>query len=310
MLDGFLPSNVTPQGFLAAEIVILITPPIFVAIRVFSNVHQNGRPFFDDYLDWQNSVYNWANVRVANTYMTVLSLFFAKVAIVLMYKRLFGVYKWLRYICYAILTIDLVVHGGSLIAISVACTPFNQSFLFSWLERCDDTAYLVDMINAVLAVFNDVVIFVLPLPAILRLNMPHRKRLGLVAVFMFGLLGFCASGTNLYFLIMDWSPDVTPAINVGAELSQNTEKAVAIIVGCIPSVYAFWRNQAVNMPIFSKLMNAFPGWKLRSTKPRGRPVYKSQQLEQQASDHRILRAVEPTYIALGEVTDPVTPSSV
>ncbi|KUI55949.1 hypothetical protein VP1G_03321 [Cytospora mali] len=278
MLDGILPSNVTPQGFLAAEIVILITPPIFVF--------------------------------VANAYMTVLSLFFAKVAIVLMYKRLFGIYKWLRYICYAILTIDLV-HGGGLIAISVACTPFKRSSLGpSWVEHCDDAAYLVAMINAVLAVFNDVVIFVLPLPVILRLNMPHRKKIGLVAVFMFGLFGICASGANLYFQIIYWSPKLTPATFVGTELSQNTEKAVAIIVGCTPSVYAFLRSKVVKMPIFDKLLNAFSSWKLPSTKPRGRPVYKSHQLEQQASDHRILRAVEPTYIALGEVTDPVTPSSV
>ena len=76
--------------------------------------------------------------------------------------------------------------GGTLVLI-FQCSPVKKSWLPNTPGTClpnDQTFYAL----AAITIFFDVIIFVLPIPLLLQLNINLKKKAGLVVVFLLGLL--------------------------------------------------------------------------------------------------------------------------
>ena len=105
-----------------------------------------------------------------------------------MYIRIFGIKAWLRYICYSILLIYFLCVAGAAIYTTAVCQPNRKILDLVWLENCIDKGLAIGVWNGSVAVFFDIIIFILPLPVLLGLQIPRSRKIGLVAVFMFGFL--------------------------------------------------------------------------------------------------------------------------
>ena len=101
--------------------------------------------------------------------------FFTKLAILLLYYRLFAPNKLVRWGIYVGVVCNFLIY-----------TSFM--FVFIYVPVMNDVAgvRLADAI-AIYNVLSDVYLFILPMFAVSTLHMAPRKKLGLVAIFLTGL---------------------------------------------------------------------------------------------------------------------------
>ncbi|MCJ1356769.1 MAG: hypothetical protein MMC33_006765 [Icmadophila ericetorum] len=318
MSSQILPSNVTAQAFLAAELVIIIVPALFVALRLWNNLRLNKRILIDDWLavlalclltatavfyyeeitnlDSPTTTLRWiGNVRrrelishnprsgsedvfvlviTASSFIALFGSYFAKAPILIMYVRIFGVKTWLRNICYGLLVADFLFAAGPAVYLTVVCQPNRQVLDVAWLDRCIDNGLAIGVWNGSVAVFTDLVIFILPLPVIAKLHLARSRKISLAMVFMVGFLGLTASSVTLYFRGTSLAADGTSANEVGQMLGQSIELSIAIIVGCVPAIRALWFTHVIDMPLYSKPLSSFSSRRSKRTQTQMLPASK------------------------------------
>jgi hypothetical protein len=111
-------------------------------------------------------------------------IFFAKISIFLLYLQLFTVNKTNRQLIYAGMLFTFFLYWTNVAIEPYFCAPhLGQSWNFSVGMRC---TRLIPwgMVQGVLAVVLDLYIFILPIPIILNLRLPKRKKLSVLFVFM------------------------------------------------------------------------------------------------------------------------------
>jgi hypothetical protein len=91
--------------------------------------------------------------------------------------------------CYVAIAIAVPTYITSIPLLSYFCTPspggdWNSLDVFAKCKRLLDWA----MIQGSLDIALNVYIFILPLPIVLGLQLPLRKKLGVLAIFLTGLL--------------------------------------------------------------------------------------------------------------------------
>jgi hypothetical protein len=112
------------------------------------------------------------------------SIFFAKTSIFLLYFQLFTVNKTNRQLIYAGMVFAFFLYWTNVTVEPYFCAPhLGQPWDFSVGTRC---ARLIPwgMVQGVSAVLLDLYIFILPIPIILNLHLPKRKKLSVLLVFM------------------------------------------------------------------------------------------------------------------------------
>lgn len=115
-------------------------------------------------------------------------IFFAKASIFLLYIRIFGRIRWLRYLAYFGIVLLFLVTWITVPLHTIYCTPRHGS---RWdgtvLSRCQAVA-VAGIVQGTFHVLFDIFIIVLPIPIIYHLNLEFRKKLGLAAAFMTGFM--------------------------------------------------------------------------------------------------------------------------
>ena len=113
-----------------------------------------------------------------------------KLSIFLLYLHIFAISRRTRGLIYGGIIVVLVGNITTTTLIGVVCTPQHGD---NWAEtygsrRCYqqsvDTNLSVGLLNAI----TDFYILWIPLPLVWHLNLPTRKKIGLVLVFLQGLL--------------------------------------------------------------------------------------------------------------------------
>lgn len=111
----------------------------------------------------------------------------SKAAIIALYIRLFGRVRWLRLTCYGLLIFTFSFYWSNVVISSAFCIPMNGA---PWdatvLERCGRSETAI-VLNGIFGVAADIVLFALPFPVILKLQL-GRKKTGLCLVFLLGFL--------------------------------------------------------------------------------------------------------------------------
>ena len=114
--------------------------------------------------------------------------FFAKLSLFWLYLRLFRPDYWTRILIYFGICITFVFYTATTVAGGVLCIPRSEE---SWAEvaftRCQKnviTGFYLGIFNVV----SDLYILILPIPVIWQLQMPTRKKIGVCAIFMTGIL--------------------------------------------------------------------------------------------------------------------------
>lgn len=117
------------------------------------------------------------------------SYFFAKASLFLLYYRIFTLKKLMRVMIICGLVFAFVVYFVVMVpVVGTLCAPhIGHKWNFLVLLSCRKTLTY----GVVLAVSNlilDLFILILPIPAIVQMQLPKNKKMGVLAIFMTGLL--------------------------------------------------------------------------------------------------------------------------
>ena len=112
-------------------------------------------------------------------------LAFAKLSILFLYRKL-GVLKWFRICVYTLMAIVATYSIGIIFALIFPCQPVAANWDLSITDyQCVDEAGIY-LATAAVNVITDVLILTLPIPMILRLQMPKSQKLALMVVLAVG----------------------------------------------------------------------------------------------------------------------------
>jgi hypothetical protein len=111
----------------------------------------------------------------------------AKLSLLLFYLRLSHL-AWFRLCVYVSMVLVVGYNLALVFPLLFACTPFRRNWDVSVTEgRCIDRT-AVYMATAVLNMITDVLLLVLPVPMVVRLQMPPVQKVGLLGIFGVGSL--------------------------------------------------------------------------------------------------------------------------
>ena len=167
------------------------------------------------------------------------SIFFAKLAILLLYIRIFypkGTYRTaLWWVIQAVIWLNLLYTVSLILAISLQCVPFNRPFGTSCANQ-----YAILLSASTINTISDIAVLVIPMGSLWKLQMSRNKKLSVWALFAFGALAPLFSITRLLYQITQASGDNKTVIAETVLLLALAEQVVSIVTGCMPVVSVFF----------------------------------------------------------------------
>lgn len=119
-------------------------------------------------------------------------MFFVKLSLFFLYLHLFGVSRRIRILVYVGIGSIFSVYTLATILVGYFCFP-RSKLGNSWSEALADSncvaqARIATYVVSAFGVTSDFYILGLPIPSILRLKLPRRKKVAVFALFMTGFL--------------------------------------------------------------------------------------------------------------------------
>ena len=125
----------------------------------------------------------------ANDMITGPSIFFAKTSLFLLYYRVFAPKKLIRMFIIIGIIFAFVIYILIFIPLMASlCAPHvGQEWDLMVLKKCR-RALAFGVVQATTNLIIDLYILALPIPVVLQLQLPTKKKIGILAIFMTGLL--------------------------------------------------------------------------------------------------------------------------
>ncbi|KAL8992988.1 MAG: hypothetical protein Q9169_006678 [Polycauliona sp. 2 TL-2023] len=285
------PSLATPT--IVVTTVMIILASIFVLVRLTSIVFSGRRTAWDDYTSFigfvlitafSGLVMAFTNVArhmwdiplsdlVAPSYLRFIfaqnilqapAVGFAKSSILLLYLRIFTIKPSMRYAIYAGLFFTGILYGIHVPLVLGFCSPRGASKIIDFESCAKLTVW--GPVQGFFAMLLDVYIFVLPFPVIRHLKLPRGKRVGVYVLFGTAVCGIIASTLAEVYRFKQWFDRADMNWNEAKLFICMYEKRarsmpdgtvegyIAIIVGSMPALAAFFRSPAVsNSSVFKYL---------------------------------------------------------
>ncbi|GAW15638.1 hypothetical protein ANO14919_050570 [Xylariales sp. No.14919] len=202
---------------IAISTVAIVLATSFVSIRVYSSLRLTRSLGREDWLCLVATVFSFGYIgiilslacvsrhiwdvpviwftesywkyRFAGNTLQALAYFTSRLPILLLYLRLFGTQRPFRYAVYIAIAAAAGLYITSIPLISYFCTPppggdWGSLDVFAKCQRLLDWALVQGSGDVALNVY----IILLPIAPIVRLQMPLNKKLGVLAIFLTGLL--------------------------------------------------------------------------------------------------------------------------
>ena len=117
-----------------------------------------------------------------------LATFFSKFSIFLLYLQIFSIHKTTRMAIWAGMIYNFIIYAPNFGIHGALCAPApGQPWTFEVMENCSRSD-IIGPIQGTLGLLEDIYIFVLPIPALSRLQMKNKKKIGLLFIFGIALL--------------------------------------------------------------------------------------------------------------------------
>lgn len=115
-------------------------------------------------------------------------MFFAKLSLFMLYYRLFEPQKVIRHAIFFGITISFIVFFGHMTVYGILCAPeVGHPWDLTVAEKCS-RSLVIEFVLGVANLALDTFLLILPIPVILPLRLSVKKRIGVLAIFMVGLL--------------------------------------------------------------------------------------------------------------------------
>lgn len=116
------------------------------------------------------------------------AIYSAKLPLLFMLNRTFGVKRWFRWTCLFLIIFGTLGGVITLLFASISCSPSLHEPTPPFLFSCVTALTNATIARGSLSLAVDVIVFVLPIPIIVNLKMPLRRKIGLGIAFATGLL--------------------------------------------------------------------------------------------------------------------------
>ncbi|KAL8950865.1 MAG: hypothetical protein Q9222_003119 [Ikaeria aurantiellina] len=206
----------------------------------------------------------WIQRKFAINLVVGPALWSSKAAILALYLRLFGTLKWIRYTSYFTLIITFLFYWANTPLAGVYCTPRSQE---GWgtevLRRCAALS-VMGPIQGAIGVAADLFILLLPLPIVLKLQLPRGKKAGLLVLFMMGIFALIASSVSLYYRVIIYANRDKFWNEANIYACVVVEGYITIIVSCAPAISSFWMNTFKKSALYASIRSGLKGsWSSR-----------------------------------------------
>lgn len=203
-------------------------------------------------------------------------IWFIKLSLFVLYIEVFGLLQWLRYSAYTGVILTGCFYFATMVAIIVLCEPTNGMSQLAYASaqaspKCSQS-YMVVLAQGIINVISDLYLIALPVPALWSLQMPLRRKLGVVAVISTGLIACIASILGLVFRInFIRSKDGTGKV-VPVWIASFVEMTAGILVCCMPTANTVLKR--IKNPLKSFVRPSSRGFTLIASR-KAEPQHKS-----------------------------------
>lgn len=115
-------------------------------------------------------------------------IFFAKSSLFMLYYRLFMTRRFVRYAIIFGVAFSFVVYFSNMTAAGIMCAPkVGHPWDWTTIAKCyrdSVSGFVLGIVNLAL----DIYLLILPIPVILPLQLSIKKKIGVLGIFMVGLL--------------------------------------------------------------------------------------------------------------------------
>ncbi|KAA8894442.1 hypothetical protein FN846DRAFT_912909 [Sphaerosporella brunnea] len=169
--------------------------------------------------------------------IVTLCLMFTKLSICTFYLRLLGGTnsRWTSRTIYALMTLIVIWGIGFTVAIILQCYPAQAVFRVDSARKCVNR-YGGVIAHAAIDIGTDFLIYALPIPKMLKLQVPLRQKLLLVGLFALGAFVCTASILRLPATVRSMTTYDVMWYVWKSYLWTTLECGLGIIVACIPSI--------------------------------------------------------------------------
>ncbi|KAI3319622.1 hypothetical protein HD806DRAFT_538969 [Xylariaceae sp. AK1471] len=187
-----------------------------------------------------------------------LSIMFIQAALVLEWLRIFNprcvknAFYWSSCV---VLGTNLVFYPSAIFVLDFACKPF-QKFYNPFIKGTCYDPYRLHYASGTVNLVVDVVMLILPQRVIWGLQISAKKKVGLAAVFAFGLLAVVAAGFRLVWTIQFIRSTDVLFRYAAIGLWLTAEMTSLIVVFCIPSIPK--ATKSMGMP---QILSSLRTWK-------------------------------------------------
>lgn len=178
----------------------IVTLPFCIAFSVLVGLGTNygiGWHTVDIPFDSFVLYYKWLYI-ISAIYLATLWLY--KLTILLLYLRLFGVNKPFRYTTWTVMFLVFGYLFSNLLTLLFGCTPIDKYWRSTTPGHCIPETKL-GLFYGSMNFLTDVLIFVLPLPMVWRLKLSRENKLGIILVFVGGIMASVVALVRFAFLI-------------------------------------------------------------------------------------------------------------
>ncbi|KAK9424075.1 hypothetical protein SUNI508_13794 [Seiridium unicorne] len=162
-----------------------------------------------------------------------------KLAILLLYQRVFDTgngAQWFRRAIKVMIVLTFAIEGGYVFIIAFQCLPVASLWDPSITDAKCLNANVAFTAGAVLNIASDIVLMVLPIPALWKLQTSVQKRLGVALMLAIASLGIIASLVRVKFLVAGSSAFDSSYYNVDVSAWSLIELLCVVACGSIPAL--------------------------------------------------------------------------
>ncbi|KAL9007966.1 MAG: hypothetical protein Q9173_006864 [Seirophora scorigena] len=174
------------------------------------------------------------------------AIFLVKLALFLLFLDLFGRLRWLRWLVYLgiLVTGCFYVSGPIVVFTLCAPSPGNSWLGMSFESKCGNGLQDYGVAQGTMNLVSDFYLLVVPIPAVLALQLPKKKKIGVTAIFMTGFLACIVSTVSLGLRITyNKNADITWNV-ITLYIMTIVEMNVGLMVACMPSIATVFRHHA------------------------------------------------------------------
>ena len=114
-----------------------------------------------------------------------IAAFSVKLALFLLYLRLFKVDRTTRWLIYTGVLCCSAAYAACILTYTIECAASSRTV---GAGSCRTPPRPLLLFNGIFGLVSDIYLLVLPIPIVWRIQMPLRKRLGVLAIFGTGIL--------------------------------------------------------------------------------------------------------------------------